>query len=179
MVTKIIKITGILFLLATLTGCPGEEDCFDMGSTTRVDDLVTISPFQDVYNIGDIIIYKISIPSTNTYFFGEEIDLFEKTNDYNARIYINPIIFTDNEVTYVRGSIEEYNGGWSNVEYNSENNMYELEIQIKLLRTGLYSFLSGERVVFQGSTKCNRYLIETNIEGWDIENEGKIEFVVE
>jgi hypothetical protein len=175
--TKLLKFTSLFLLLTTLTGCPGgNEDCFDYGSSTRVDNLVKITPLQSTYNIGDIITYKIIIPSTNT-FFGEQINLFEKTNDFNARIYINPIIFNDNEVSYIKGSIEAYGGGWSNVSYNSENGTYELEINIKLLKSGLYSFYSGEYLEFQGSTECNRYRLDTNIEGWN--SEGKIEFNVQ
>jgi len=175
-VLKKLKISGILILLTTLTGCPGDEDCFDIGSASRVDDLVSITPFQSTYNAGDVINYKIIVPATNTY-FGNQLNLFEKTNDFNARIYINPIIFTDNEVTYIKGSIEAYNGGWSNVSYNNETGNYELEISIKLLKTGLYSFISGEYLEFQGSTTCNRYILDTNIAGST--SEYRIEFTVQ
>ncbi|WP_396192023.1 hypothetical protein [Flavobacterium sp.] len=179
MATKFIKFTGLFLLLTTLTGCPGSnEDCFDYGSTARVDDLVSITPFQSTYNIGDTITYKVIIPSSNT-FFGAPINLFEITNDNNARIHINPIIFNDNQVTYLKGSVEAYEGGWSNVSYNNENGNYELEINIKLLKGGLYSFLSGEYLIFQGSSECNRYRLDTNIEGWDIDNDGRIEFIVQ
>lgn len=163
--------------MTTLTGCPGgDEDCFDYGATARVDNLVIITPFQPTYNVGDIITYKVTIPSSNM-FFGESVNLFEKTKDNNARIHINPIIFNGNEITYTKGSIEAYDGGWSNVSYNNENDNYELEINIKLLRSGLYSFFSGEYLEFQGATKCNRYRLDTNIEGGN--SEGKIEFTVQ
>ncbi len=175
MVTKLLKFTGLFLLLTTLTGCPGDEDCFDYGSTARANDLVSITPFQTMYNVGDVITYKINIPATNNY-FGEQLNVFEKTNDLNARIYINPIIFLDNEITYLKGSIEAYGGGWSNVLYNGNGN-YELEIKIKLLKSGLYLFNSGEYLEFQGSTKCNRYRLDTNIEGCN--SEGKIEFTVQ
>ena len=177
MVTKLLKFTSLFLLLTTLTGCPGgDDDCFDYGSTNRVDNLVKIITLQSTYNVGDIITYKIIIPSSNS-FFGEQINLFEKTNDFRARIYINPIIFYDNEVSYLKGSVEAYGGGWSNVLYNSENGNYELEINIKLLKSGFYSFYSGEYIEFQGSTKCNRYRLDTNIEGCN--SEGKIEFTVQ
>lgn len=85
MVTKLLKITGLFLLMVTLTGCPGEEDCFDMGSTARVDDLIKIIPLQATYNQGDVITIKSEIPAQNNY-FGEPINLFEKTNDYSARL---------------------------------------------------------------------------------------------
>jgi hypothetical protein len=176
--TKLLKFTGLFLLLATLTGCPGgEEECFDMGSTARVDDLIKIFPLQTTYNQGDVITIKSEIPAQNEY-FGEPLNLFLKTNDYSARLVNTSVyLFTDNEVTYLKGSIEAYDGGWSNVVYNPETDYYELEIRIKLNKTGNYSFSTGDSFEFQGSTKCNRYRLDTNIEGWN--SEGRIEFTVQ
>ena len=138
---KIIKFLGLFLLLTTLTGCPGgDEDCFDYGSTTRVDNLITITPLQTTYNQGDIIVIKSEIPVINNY-FGEQLNLFEKTNDFEARLVTtSKYLFTDNEVTYIKGSIEAYDGGWSKVIYNSVTGNYEIEIQVKLNKVGFYSF---------------------------------------
>lgn len=138
--TRFLKFLGLFLLLATLTACPGEEECYDLGSTTRVNDLIKIIPFQTTYNAGDIIIIKCEIPSINNY-IGEELNLFENTNDYQARlINTSRYLFDGNEVTYLKGSIEAYDGGWSNVIYNSLTGNYELEIQVKLNKVGSYSF---------------------------------------
>ena len=178
MVTKLLKISGLFLLLATLTGCPGgEEDCFDIGSTSRVDNLIKIIPLQSTYDQGDEITIKCEIPAQNEY-FGEPLNLFLKTNDYSARLVNTSVyLFTDNEVTYLKGSVEAYDGGWSNVDYNPETNYYELEIRVKLNRIGNYSFSTGDYLLFKGSTKCNRYRIDTNVEGWN--SDGKIEFNVQ
>jgi len=59
--------------------------------------------------------------------------------------------------------------------YDSINNVYRLEIQIKLLRTGSYHINSGAEIRFIGN--CNDYTISTNVQGWDLDM-GKIEFEV-
>lgn len=178
MVTKLLKLTGLFLLLTTLTGCPGgDDDCFDYGATARVDNLITLLPLQSVYNQGDIITLKIIIPTLNNY-FGQELNLFEKTNDLNARLVTTSrYLFTDNQVTYLKGSMEAYNGGWSNIIYNNVTGEYELEIQVKLNRVGNYSFFTDDSIEFQGSSKCNRYRLDTNIAGWN--TDGKIEFSVQ
>jgi hypothetical protein len=177
MVTKFLKITGLFLLMTTLTGCPGgDDDCFDYGATVRVDNLLKLSPLQATYNQGQIVTFKILIPATNTY-FGEELNLFEKTNDYEAFLLTSySALFTGNELTFIKGSQgSEIN--WFNVPYNNITNMYEFEVNIKLNRIGSYVLYTNDYLTFQGSTKCNRYRLDTNIEGWN--SEGKIEFNVQ
>jgi len=176
MVTKILKIISILILLTTLTGCPGDEDCFDIGSTSRVDDLISLTPLQTNYNHGDIITFKITVPNTN-HFFGEQINLFEKTNDYEAFLltsYSN--LFKDNQLTFIFGN-QGTEPNWFNVPLNFETNNYVLEVKIKLNKTGTYTIHTDDYILFQGSSECNRYLLDTNIAGRD--SEGKIEFTVQ
>jgi len=175
--TKLLKFTVLFLLLATLTGCPGgDEDCFDMGSTARVDNLIKISPLQTTYNQGDIITFKIEIPAQNNY-FGEPINIFERTNDLEATLstsYSN--LFIGNELTFIKGS-QGNEVNWFNVPYNSINGMYEFELNIKLNKIGFYSLYTNDPIHFQGSTECNRYRLDTNIEGRN--SEGKIEFNVQ
>jgi len=166
----------VLSISLTVGSCPWTGSCYYDGTNMNatVEDLIVFSPFQNVYTKGDVVICKVSIPSTNTYFFGgKKIDLFEQTNDYNGRLIIDPLLFIDNEITYIKGSSEAHNGGWSNVEYNPTDNVYELEIQIKFLRTGFYSIDVAFMIDFRGN--CNTYGINTNIQGW---NKAKIEFEV-
>jgi hypothetical protein len=54
--------------------------------------------------------------------------------------------------------------------------MYELEVKIKLNKTGTYSMISGEYFLVSGKEECNRYVIDSRIEGTDAN--GKIEFTV-
>lgn len=176
MVTKILKIIGILILLITLTGCPGDEDCNDLGSSTRVDNLITLTPVQPTYNQGDIITLKSEIPASN-YYFGDSINLFEKTNDYYALLITSSQLFFDNELLFIKGN-QGSETNWFDATYNPENAKYELEIQIKLNRPGNYSFITNDSFYFQGSSECNRYRLDTNI----VNNEpgpGVIEFTVQ
>lgn len=177
MVTKLLKISGLFLLLATLTGCPGgEEDCFDIGSTTRVDNLIKIEPLQTTYNQGDVITFKTEVQAFNNY-FGEPINLFEKTNDFEALLVLGfDQLFADNELTYIKGTQSNFSN-WFNVPYNLETGNYELEIQVMLNKIGYYSFSTNDSFQFQGSTECNRYFIDTNVEGWN--SDGKIEFNVQ
>lgn len=175
MVSKLSKICGILLLAITLTGCPGEEDCYDMGATTRVDDLISITPLKEVYSKGENIVYKISIPSQNSY-FNEAIDLYESTKDDNGFLltsYSN--LFLGNDLTFISGSQNSENN-WFNVTYNILSNSYDLEILITLNKVGKYELYTNEYVAFQGASECNRYRITTNIAQT---NNGKTEFTVE
>ena len=176
---KTLKFLGLFLLLTTLTGCPGgdEDDCFDYGGSTRVDNLIALTPLQTVYNQGDIITIKAEIAAANNY-FGGPLNLFDATNDYQARLVTtSKYLFAGNQVTYVKGSIEAYEGGWSNVPYNSSTGNYELEIKVQLNKIGVYSFFTDDSFEFQGASKCNRYRIDSNISGWN--SQGKIEFTVQ
>ncbi|WP_396192022.1 hypothetical protein [Flavobacterium sp.] len=178
MVTKFLKFIGLFLLLTTLTGCSGgDEDCIDYGAIARVDDLLTLLPLQSVFNQGDVVTFKISIPATNN-FFGEQINLLENTNDFEARLqttYSN--LFSGNNLLFVSGSQAEYSN-WFNVTYNSINEVYELEIKMTLNKTGSYKIITNDYILFQGDSKCNRYRLDTNI----LHNEpgpGIIEFTVQ
>lgn len=169
----------LLFVLTTfLCSCPDiTEDCVDGTSNiTSIDDLVKIVPLKTSYSVGEVITYKAELPSVIN-FSGKDIDVYQETNDNNARLYANPIFFNGNEVTYIKGSIESYNGGWTNVTYNPSTQKYELEVSIKLIKAGLYSMISNENFEFVGSEICNRFRIDSNIEG--INADGKIEFIVQ
>lgn len=174
--TKLLKFTSLFLLLTTLTGCPGEEDCFDIGSTARVDDLLELTPLQTSYNQGDIITLKVEIPTTNNY-FGETLNLFERTNDFEAQLTTSSNLFANNQLAFIKGS-QGNETNWFNTPYNPENGKYELEIKITLNRLGNYSFITNDSFHFQGSSKCNRYRLDTNI----LHSEpgpGVIEFTVE
>ena len=165
----------LILLLTTLTGCPGDEDCSDFGSSTRVDNLITLTPVQTTYNQGDIITLKSEIPASN-YYFGDFLNLFDKTNDYNALLVTSSNLFIDNQLLFIKGT-QGSETNWFNASYNPENGIYELEIQITLNRLGNYSFITNDSFYFQGSSQCNRYRLDTNI----VNNEpgpGVIEFTV-
>ena len=176
---KFIKIAGLFLLATTLTGCPEEADCNDAGGgISRKDDLILLTPLQTVYNAGDIVTFKISIPATNNYFFnGESINLLQETNDYEPLLITVDNLFTGNQLTFVKGSQSE-KVNWFNLIYNNVNQLYELEIQIKLNKIGNYIIMSSESVEFQGSSKCNRFRLDTNILH-SVTGPGDFEFTVQ
>ena len=176
---KFLKIVGLFLLATTLTGCPN-EDCNDFGGgISRKDDLIILTPLQTAYNVGDIVTFKISIPATNNYFFnGESINLLQETNDYDPRLTVTyGNLFTGNQLIFIKGNLSTGNNSF-NLIYNNTNQNYELEIKISLNKTGNYYILTNDTILFQGSTNCNRFFIDTNI----LHNEpgpGSIEFTVQ
>jgi hypothetical protein len=166
--TFLIVITLLIFLI---TGCPGEEDCFDLGSTTRENDLINLLPEQTEYNQGDLVILSLNLPSTNSY-FGNELDLFQETGDDLARLRLGSFdLFTDNEVDFITGSQADNRFF---MPYNYDNNTYELKIEIILNKAGNYSFVTDETIEIIGNG-CDRYIIDTNI-SW--QGDAVIEFSV-
>jgi hypothetical protein len=173
---RFFKTIFAVLLLLLLQSCPEiKEECGDIGNITRINNLVKITPLKTSYSAGEIITYTANIPAVIN-FDGNMINMYDKTLDSNARLYANPIFFVGNQTTYIKGSKEDENG-WTNVTYNSSNQMYELEVKIKLNKLGTYSIISGEYFEVIGKDICNRYRIDSKIEGTDAN--GKIEFTVQ
>ncbi|KQR93340.1 hypothetical protein ASG01_09090 [Chryseobacterium sp. Leaf180] len=174
--TKFFRIVIAVTVLSVLQSCPEiKEECNDTGNVTRINDLVKITPLKKIYTLGDIITYTAYLPALVN-FDGNLVNIYNKTLDSNARLHANPIFFLGNQTTYIKGSQEDANG-WTNVTYNSSNQMYELEVKIKLNKLGTYSIISGEYFEVIGKDICNRYRIDSKIEGTDAN--GKIEFTVQ
>lgn len=160
---KVINISLLFCLFLLLTACPGEEDCFDMGSTTRVDDLIKLLPEQTEYNQGDAVTLSLTIPATNSYFDSER-NIFQETGDNSALLALGfNQLFIDNQLSFLKGSEgDSENNNWYYVIYNENNGMYELEIEINLNRVGEYSFITDDSIVFDGG-ECNRFRLDTNV----------------
>lgn len=163
-------------LMFLLTSCPGsDDDCFDQASVAEVPNLITLSPEDNLYAIGDILNFKLIIPATNLY-FGSELSIYGTTADESARLVLNfNQLFIDNQLTFIKGSPTD-TSNWFDMVYNIENDSYELEINIRLNRLGSYSFTGGGSAEVQGNASCARYRIDTNVI-WNYIN-GKIEFTV-
>lgn len=177
MVTKLLKYPLLILLMTTLAGCPGDENCNDFGSSARVNDLITLTPLQNNYNQGDIITLKIVIPANNT-FFGEPLNLFEKTNN-NYEAYIETSyswLFTGNILTFINGRQGSETNNFIAI-YNNLNESYEFEVDIKLNKTGNYTIVTDDSIIFKGNSSCNRYFLNSNI--LDADSEGVIQFTVQ
>lgn len=179
MISKIIRYLSAFIILITLSACPMmddfEDDCTQV---VNVDNLLTLTPFRTSYNQGEIITLKLVIQSTNNY-FGNQMDLNNMINNGNSQLqFYSDSLFVDNEITFIKGSEIIYENSRFNLIYNSNSNSYEFEIQIKLNKTGVYSFESAENILFSKENNgCKRYQISTNIEGMN--SEGNIEFYVQ
>lgn len=179
MVTKLFKIFLFCSLLCFLQSCPklGEEVCDDASKSAHVPDLVSVTPLKPVYNAGDEVIFKLNIPSENNYFSNAPVNLYQKTGVSNGwYIASSTNLFDQNQVTYNKGSKKEGAVNWHNLKYNPANMMYELEIKVKLNRTGDYSIYIDDRVDFLGTPECNRYFIYTMYSG---NTNKRIEFKVQ
>lgn len=151
----------------------GEPDTTVITATTL--ELIKINPVQQVYNQGDFITLKLDLPSTNNYFDGSSVNLLQSTNDYDAQLaLLFSQLFVDNELTVLKGNQGEFSN-WFYAIYNPNNGNYELEVKIKLNRTGNYSFVNGGNIVLKKS-KYFIYYMNTNIE-WT-NNADQINFTV-
>jgi hypothetical protein len=156
---KVINISLLFCLFLLLTACPSEVDCFDMGSTTRVDDLIKLLPEQIEYNQGDVVTLSFTLPATNSY-FGNELNLFQETGDDIARLRLGSFdLFTDNDLNFISGSQSENR---FYIPYNSEDDTYDLILEITLNKVGNYSFVTDETIEIVGNG-CDRYIIDTNV----------------
>ncbi len=165
-----------IILISITSSCNismGEPDTGTI-TTTKLE-LIKISPIQQVYNQGDFITLKLDFPAINNYFDGTSINLLQSTNDYDAQLslFFNQL-FIDNEVILVKGNQGQYSNSFY-VIYNPNNGNYELEVKIKLNRTGNYSFINGGNIIIRKS-KYFYYNIDTNIE-WT-NNADQISFTV-
>ena len=165
-------------VLSMLQSCPiGEEVCDDMGSSAYIGDLITITPLKSTYAQGEEVIYKLNVPSENNY-FGNSLNLYQKTGVTNAwYIASSTFLFEGNTVAYLKGSKRDGADNWHNVTYNPSNGLYELQIKVKLNKTGNYSLYADDRVDFLGEDNCNKNFIYTNIQGKNANN--SIEFTVQ
>jgi hypothetical protein len=159
-----------------LTGCPGDDQCESYNGSDVIEDLLALTPSQNIYNQGDILTLKGFIPSVNNYFGTNEVNLFGQTNDNSALLIVSfSYLFTGNELTFIKGS-QGGDTNWFEMPYNPNNGNYEFEVKVKLNKVGHYSLTNSGFVDFKGNTNCNSYSLNTTV-SW-IENT-PIEFDVE
>ena len=156
------------------TTCEDIECNYTENHETDNLNVITLTPLKTTYNQGDELILKISLPATNIY-FGKEINLYKSTGDNSALIILlSDNIFQNNILTFIKGSQGTY-PNWFNLPYNSETEMYELEVKTMLNRKGMYSHYNGGEIEF-GTSSCPDYKLNTGFIG--IEAYSPIEFSV-
>lgn len=156
------RLFGIVSLCFLCIACPGEENCDDMGASALVDGLITLSPEQEVYEVGDELILSLNLPSSNTY-LGNEIDFYGDTRDKSPLLYFYfEELFKDNEVNVIIGKRGKYNN-WYYMDYDDQTGIYKLEVKIILEKVTAYAFHSGASLNIIGKENCNRYFLDTSI----------------
>lgn len=155
---KLLLIATVLFLY----GCPGENDCDDLGRISRVDNLIKWTPVQSQYNRGDVITVSLEVPGMNEY-FGNTINIFDRTNDNTGLLVLTTGDFqTGNQLNFIKGFQDEGVRNWYYLPYNAEARNYELQFELTLNRTGVYNLNNDHNIIF--GENCNRYFIDTNVE---------------
>lgn len=129
-----------LFLIPAIMMTSCEDDCFSIENSEEenIVDLISLTPLESAYEAKSVLTLKIDLPASNA-FFGNQLNLFEKTSDNSALIVLSDDeLFVDNKVTFTKGSQGKYSN-WFVMPYNTQTGMYELDVQITLDRMGAYS----------------------------------------
>jgi len=173
MVIRILTIVLLSFLVNScwFFGISCKDDESAVRKEVNVPDLFSISPLKESYAKEEIITFSSYLYSSELYY--EEYFWGIDLKPHSLLSVANLIL--ENEFDIVKGFINEFGQVYS--EYNAEEDSYELEIKIKLLRTGQYSIYGHEPIRFKGKRKCDFYHINTNIAG--IDEDGQIKFYVE
>ncbi len=177
MVTKIFKKISLFSLLFTLLACPSLDPCVASGGQEITEpNLITISPLQDNYSVGDEIIISMILTSEQS-FPNETIDIYQKTQIEDEQLQNSELhkIIEYNPFTVLEGNYENYN---PILYHYSQENEYRFKIKVTLNELGNYSLFSDTEIYFKDpNDDCNSYGINTNIEGMN--DNKKIEFIVE
>lgn len=153
---------GIVSLCFLCMACPGEENCYDMGASALVDGLITLSPEQEVYGVGDELTLSLSLFSNNTY-LGDEVDFYMETQDKLPLLVFHfEELFSENEVLINKGKKGDSSNRY-NMVYNQEIGIYELIINITLEKNRSYAFLADASIYVIGREDCHRYRLDTSI----------------
>ena len=168
---KRIKPYLFLFLLLPLLGCPWKDYCLDdVAGSEHVDGLMVLSPLQDTFKLGDVVIFEIIIP--DSFYFGDnKISLIGETSDEKPMIRVSQGLFDDAYNNFFSNELQILHGERANEEsvfylhFCFDDNMYKLRIKVTFISTRNYRFLGRDRIVFGSKKNCNFYSITTNVKG--------------
>ena len=168
-----------LAIFPMMTQCGDEHyvNCPEIVLQGTQQDLSEITPLNLTYNQGEVINFKFSIPS-EIQLDNKTIDIYEHTNASSGYYNQDLLELIDqNTVTYINGSKDADYYGFK-AEYNSSANAYELEFDVTLNKTGIYSFNSYGTFNISNNSGCNLVHVNTTTIG-DNDNKQKIEFFVQ
>lgn len=151
------------------TSCEEECNAFENWEAEEYVDIVEVIPLETTYAQGTEITLKVDIPASNS-FFGNQIDLFNSTNNPSALIVLDDDIFVGNSLTFIKGSQGKYSN-WFLLPYNFQTASYELDVRITLNQPGSY-LLRNFGYIEIGPSDCPDYILNIlfqDIEGQDFE----------
>ncbi|MBW7674125.1 hypothetical protein [Chryseobacterium chendengshani] len=141
------------------------------------ENLCELLPAKSGYNQGETVTFKFTIKSKLS-LNGAQADIYQETKSDSGLLIINLYeLFKDNTITFNKG--QKIDDNKFKAVYNTATDSYELEINIKLNRSGIYSFDSV--ATFQdrdyNDENCMFIAVTTNIKGIN-PDDGRTEFVV-
>ena len=168
-----------IFLVPLMMQCEDGRDnpCENYTNDVYEENLCQLLPAKLTYNQGETVNFKFSVKSKLSA-NGKQLDIFKETQINSGFLFINLTeLFKDNTVSFIKGEKIEDNR-FKGV-YDPISDSYDLEIQIKLNRSGIYSFDSTatfqDRMHDDGN--CSYIALTTNIKGNNLDD-GRTEFVV-
>ena len=173
---------GIFSVLFLFSGCP--SDCTFVTKSDTLPDLVKIEPLQEVYNVGDVITYSVTIHSNipNFGFEEEDIAIFDETGVTKTKLVGSEIHkFINNTIEVIEGENELIGEVTvANLIYYPAENEYRYKAKITFTQPGDYLLRSVSEIKAYFNIKkdsCVDYLVITNIQG--VSENGEIAFIVE
>lgn len=172
----------LLSVTFILMGCP--DDCTFVNRSTKIENLAKIEPVQEIYHLGDTLIYSVAIPSHIENFngTGDTVNIFQETGIAETLYGGFEVYKLDGNILEVLegrlGTIQETTVAY--VLYYPETNDYRFMARVVFNQTGNYSLgaLNDNRVGFNsGDEFCTEYVIRTSTQG--IDPMGEFNFTVE
>jgi len=168
-----------IFLVPLMMQCEdGRGSVCDSYTQYGVEEnLCQLLPAKLNYSQGETVSFKFAIPSKLS-LDEKKVDLFKETKLNSGFLFINlSELFKDNMVTLIKGEKMEDNK--FKATYNAGTDSYELDINVQLNRTGIYSFesIATFRDRDYQDTDCAFITVTTPIKGAN-SDDSRTEFVV-
>lgn len=174
---SIIKMLLSFLIIPMMMQCEDDrDDCLNYSNNINTPDLLLLTPEKLVYSKNEVANLKCTLPSKQTV-AGKSIDIFQSTKSDHLIVTVPLELLEENTVTVIKG--QKINENTFHALYNSTNDSYELNLNIALKKTGVYSFDNTINIQDKpySSGQCPFVNINTNIKGKN-SDDGRLEFFV-
>lgn len=168
-----------IFLVPLMMQCEDGQGgpCDTYTRYASEENLCELLPAKSKYSQGETATFTFAVKSKLSV-DGKQTDIFQETKLDSGLLTVNlSELFKDNTVTFIKG--QKIDDGKFKAVYNAVTDSYELEINVKLNRPGIYSFDSV--AAFQdrdyNEESCIFIIVATNIKGSN-PDDGRIKFAV-